>query len=390
VSEEPKSIIVSTTDPQYRGGVWGVTKALIDGLTRIGARSRIKLIYPTTRSNKTGPVLEAVEGIPAVAMPCRSFFANAYGSHLLSDLPFRKDLIEAGAINIAVGGGNQTAMPFLLRGQAFSLWVSNTVDDEYEQLFKGRPHPLDVRSLVAFRLFRPATRAIEKWIFNRATKIFTESRYSLGVIARTYGIPSHKLIYLPYPVDLALQQPGTAVIKGRYILFVGRVDDPRKNVTMLINAFAAMHVSDVRLVLAGRFREDGLVARRIRDAGIGDRVILPGFVDDALLQNLLAHAHVFVMPSLQEGLGNAVIEALSHGIPVVATRCGGVEDSVVDGQNGFLVNVNDVETMANRLDTIFRDDQLRQRLSANAVKHIEEYHSWAQFEKALREKFLTQ
>lgn len=385
-----EQITISTTDPQNQGGVWGVTAALIEGLSRMGWGKRIELIYPTLRVPAGDVAIEKIKGIPAKAYRFRPTLGNTYASHFVSKLALRKTLSRENALNVAVGGGNQTALPFLLEGRPYSLWVSNTVDDEYQELFKGRTNRRDLKSFISYRLLRPATRTLEKAIFNKAQTVLVESKYSIGIISKSYKIAPQSLIHLPYPMDCRPRSGAPAIVPGKYILFVGRVDDLRKNVQMLARAFARINDPTLRLVLAGPTKVDGPTSRLLAQLGIVDQTVLPGFVDDSFLHNLFENARVFVMPSLQEGLCNAVVEALSHSLPVVATRCGGVEDSITDGENGFLVNINDVETMAEKLRWLCDDDLLWQKLSSGAARHVEQVHSWEIFLSVLRRQLRLQ
>jgi glycosyltransferase involved in cell wall biosynthesis len=377
-------IVISTTDPRNRGGVWGVTAALVEGLEQLGWKDRIELIYPSLRIPAGELVTEQIDGIPSKAYRFRPTLGNTYASHFASKLLLGKRILQQGSINFAVGGGNQSALPFLMEGQPYSLWVSNTVDDEYEQIFKGRQNKHDLKGFIGYRLFRPATRIVEKTIFDKAQTVFVESNYSLKVISESYSIPQNRLTYLPYPMSCKTRSGSPPIMSGRYVLFAGRVDDPRKNVQMLVNAFSQLNDPSLKLVLAGTVDRDGPVQRLVNRLGIGDRTFLTGFVDDASLHNLLENARVFVMPSLQEGLCNAVVEALSHSLPVVATKCGGVQDSIANGENGFLVEINDVTAMAEKLRELCGDDNLRQELSVGAARHIRKMHSSERFTATLQ------
>lgn len=193
-----RRVTISTTDPQNKGGVWGVTEALLQGLSLLECAD-IQLIYPTSRKALKTTTTELVSGYKAQAFPFRQFLGNTFASHLLSN--FRSRI--AGSfddINIAVGGGNQCAIPFLLAKAKYSLWVSNTVDDEHQEIYSGRKRKYDIKMFFAYRIMRPFTKFMEKKIFLNADNIFVESRYSLNLIQRSYGISPQKLVYLPYPM----------------------------------------------------------------------------------------------------------------------------------------------------------------------------------------------
>ena len=382
-----RRIVISTTDPRNQGGVWGVTEALVKGLSRLGYRD-IQLVYPSPRKSITEVTSEDVLGYEGIAFPFKPAFGNPYFSHFASNYNLRRRLIQPGSINIAVGGGNQCAMPFLLANAKYYLWVSNTVDDEYHQLYLGRANKFDIKKIITYRLIRPTTRLIERHIFEKSELTFVESMYSLNLIKDSYAIAPEKLAYLPFPIDAKLSVTEPPIIPGKYALFVGRVDDLRKNVALLIKAFSLIDDPSLKLVLVGAVDEGGPAVQLVAQLALSERVTFLGFVSNKDLNNILSYAHVFAMPSLQEGLGNAVVEALSHAVPVVATRCGGVEDSVHDGENGFLVDINDAVAMADRIARICASPDLRDRLAQGARRHITQIHSWDRFTDILKRRLL--
>lgn len=369
-----RHFIISTTDPENQGGVWGVTKALADAVSGIGFD--VTLIYPSARCmSRTEKVFG---GHKAIGFPYKKL-GNTYLSEWTAAGLMLRDVPDD-AVCVAVGGGNQTAMPFLIGKRQYSLWISNTVDDEYTKTYSpfrvGISFGARLKALW-LGLTRPLTRYLENKIFQRAKTIYVESKYSLQEINSAYHIEREKLIHLAFP--MALRRDWPIDPRGRhgtpYVLFVGRLDDPRKNVIMLINAFRKLKCKRFKLVLVGRYSKEGPVWQSINEMGAECNIEAKGFVDLPTLNSLYEGASCFVMPSLQEGLGNAVVEAMSFGLPVVATRCGGVEDSVRQGENGFLVNIGDEDEMAEKISLILEDSALAQKLSAGAIHHVRQIHN---------------
>ncbi len=122
--------------------------------------------------------------------------------------------------------------------------------------------------------------------------------------------------------------------------------DAVKNHCELIDAFASVsrRCSTARLVIVGDGPERGAIERRIEHHGLGDTVQLVGQRDD--VPAWLAMMDIYVQPSLMEGTGNAILEAMATGLPVVATRVGGNPEVVVDGVTGRLVSVGNPAAMA--------------------------------------------
>jgi glycosyltransferase involved in cell wall biosynthesis len=154
----------------------------------------------------------------------------------------------------------------------------------------------------------------------------------------------------------------TEIVDGPpYVLAIGSIE-PRKNLPYLVAAFGAMADShpEVRLVLAGpdgpgRPAVDAAVAE-LADA-VRDRVVITGSVSDAGRVALLANAYVLAYPSLYEGFGFPVLEAMSIGVPVVAARAGSIPE--VAGDAATLVGPTDVRALAEALSKLVDDSAAR-------------------------------
>lgn len=138
----------------------------------------------------------------------------------------------------------------------------------------------------------------------------------------------------------------------------------------LIDAAALLAPSwpDLRVAIVG----DGPLLPALRDRaavlGIAGRVHLPGFRDD--VPDLLPALDAFAFPSREEGLGSALLEAMAAGVPVVATRAGGIPEVVRDGVDGLLVPPADPPALAAALDRILRDPAAADRRAASARARV--------------------
>lgn len=123
---------------------------------------------------------------------------------------------------------------------------------------------------------------------------------------------------------------------------------------------------DNPLVLLGESGGDGDLENyrtQSRDMGLRN-VSFSGEVSSEIVAGTLSDAAVFVLPSHEEGLPIAMLEAMAAGLPVVVTPVGGVPDAVQDGVNGFLVPAGDCRALAGRLELLLRDPDLRQKMGA--------------------------
>jgi glycosyltransferase involved in cell wall biosynthesis len=129
------------------------------------------------------------------------------------------------------------------------------------------------------------------------------------------------------------------------VLSVGRLA-PAKNFPALVRAFSRTSVPDARLVILGEGPERPAIEAEIARQNLGDRVSLPGYCDPG---PYYAQARCFAATSTSESFGLAIAEALSQGLPVVSTDCGGPREILGDGAYGELVPIGDDDAFANAL-----------------------------------------
>ncbi|MDR0818963.1 MAG: glycosyltransferase family 4 protein [Oscillospiraceae bacterium] len=129
---------------------------------------------------------------------------------------------------------------------------------------------------------------------------------------------------------------------------------------------------DIFLLLTGDGKLSEHFKKECVKTGIANNVSFPGFVND--MADWYAMSDIDITPSVREGLATHVIEAMSMGLPSVATNIRGHLDLVLDGGNGFLVEPDDCKAMAERVFILYNDRELLAKLSVNAVKTSKEYH----------------
>jgi glycosyltransferase involved in cell wall biosynthesis len=153
---------------------------------------------------------------------------------------------------------------------------------------------------------------------------------------------------------------------------------PRKGYELLVRALAAIPHRNWRLTCAGSLDRDAPTVARvrelIRDSGLEDRVSLAGDMDAAALAVEYDRADLFVLPTLYEGYGMAVAEALARGLPVVSTATGAIEDLVRDG--GIVVPPGDLAAFTAALSGVIGDARLRARLAEGARRVRERLPTW--------------
>jgi L-malate glycosyltransferase len=167
---------------------------------------------------------------------------------------------------------------------------------------------------------------------------------------------------IPNFVDTRLFKPGRKP-GGPRLLVHNSNFRPVKRVEDVVRVFAAVQ-QNCELALIGDGPERSRLERLVHELGLADRVRFLGkqhrFVE------VLQAADVFLLPSESESFGLAALEALSCGVPVVATRVGGVPEVISDGENGILAAVGDVAAMGDAVSRLLADDALYARMSSAA------------------------
>lgn len=160
-------------------------------------------------------------------------------------------------------------------------------------------------------------------------------------------------------------------IDGYNILFIGRLAQ-QKGVDVLFRAFIkiANEIPESKLILVGDGPFRDFMQKMVENSGIGDRIILVGFVPHSEIVKYLHNASVFVLPSLFEGLPNALLQAMAAGLPCIATNVGGIPDILIDKVNGILVPPKRDDLLAEALKKVLLDKHLAVQLGENARKTV--------------------
>jgi glycosyltransferase involved in cell wall biosynthesis len=165
----------------------------------------------------------------------------------------------------------------------------------------------------------------------------------------------------------AAATPALPVISsGLRVVMIARMNDPAKRHDIFLQAadrLAAKHPKLEFILVGDGPLRPGLEAMAA-NLGLGERVIFLGERLD--IPAVLAASDISVLPSMSESLSNAIMESMAAGVPVVACRAGGNDELIRDGENGFLVPTADPEALAERIDTLVQQPELRKSLGVTA------------------------
>jgi len=218
-----------------------------------------------------------------------------------------------------------------------------------------------------------------------ADRIICATEIERDSLRQLYGVSDEKVSIIPLGVDLERFRPAgkqdaraaLGLTDERIVLFVGRIE-PLKGVDILINA-ASLLESDVEctvLIVGGDDSSQAEVAdlrNLARDRGIEHRVAFVGAVDHETLPLYYNAADVCVVPSHYESFGLVAVEAMASGVPVVASRVGGLTGTIKDGETGYLVPWLCPEPFAERIELLLENEPLRKDLGEAAREAMARY-----------------
>jgi glycosyltransferase involved in cell wall biosynthesis len=226
--------------------------------------------------------------------------------------------------------------------------------------------------------FHMQTNAFSRWKY-RQVSMFICASEAIRHIVISQGIPPQRVVTVHEGIDLehvdaapplGLRETFWLPTNAPVVLSIGALV-PHKGHRHLVQAAVevARNVSDVRFVILGEGELRAELTRQIRDLGLEKRVVLAGFRPDVL--SLLKTCDLFVMPSITEGLGTSLLDALACERPVVASDVGGIPEVIVDGETGLLVPPRDVDRLAESIVRLLEDRALAARLASAGRVRVE-------------------
>ncbi len=231
----------------------------------------------------------------------------------------------------------------------------------------------------------PLNRLIEKRVVEACDHVIVGSEFARRQLADALGARIDHVTVAPYGVDPRFApRPPRADLRQRYglgdgpvVLFFGGLK-ARKNLPLLLDVWATVTrvVPAARLLIAG----GGPLLRPLREraaaAGLADRVTFTGYVAEAEKADHFNLGEVFVFPSALEGFGLAVGEAMSSGLPVVASDRGSIPELLVDGEGGFLRDPARPAGFVEALVRLLREAPLRAKQGAANAERVDRWFRW--------------
>ena len=237
-----------------------------------------------------------------------------------------------------------------------------------------------------------AYKQIDRWSLHGAFRLMTMCQ-PFATAMQELGVPKEKISILHNFVEPCARPPEEEVRRLREqlglgkdlaIVTIGRMS-LEKGHANLLNAIALMKgMADLpphRFVVVGDGPEEQRLRQQAASLGIGDRIIWTGFQKN--VAPYYAMAAIYALPSVSEGSPNVILEAMAAGLPIAATRAGGVPEILQDSVNGLLVSTQNPQALADALRRLLLSEELRARLASAAQKQAESAHTLHAYKRAL-------
>ena len=348
-------------------------------LERHGALSMLLSTYPKSRTGVSravgAPWIEVwrrmVQALPVSAASTQVGIARAFGRFAAAHLPAEADILVgwSGATLEAVPVARARGMRVVIeRGSSHIKHQARILTEAYAR------HGLTFAETPAEMIERECTE------YAAADAIAVPSQFA----ARTFidlGVDEAKLMINPYGVDLSLFQPSARpreTARSR-VLFVGGVGI-RKGVPELLTAFSSQG-SQAELHLVGPVES---AVRPLLTQGPGEGVFVRGPLSRTALAEAYRDAHIFCLPSWEEGFPLVLLQAMASGLPVIASDATGAADIITDGVDGLIVPAGDVAALEMRLSELIANPDRRRELGAAARARVAGGWGWQAYgERAL-------
>lgn len=275
-------------------------------------------------------------------------------------------------------------VPFIIYIRGFSFIIKRewknydviiSTDDYYQGEFicsmsgvKRKPffhilnsaEPLDLKGIpgfgrlsIKFLKYFSKINDVRFMALNNKTKCEFEKLFGRNVKLINIGVDTNKF----KPINYSL--------KKNYLLYVGRLDEKQKNISLLIKAIALLLHNNYTLLIVGSGPDSEYYKRMINEFHLEDKCKLLGRISDENVLKILSESKIFINPSTREGQSNAVLEAMSSGCATICVDNFGARETIKNNYNGIIVS-NDIIKLSQILDELLHDEIRIKELSDNA------------------------
>jgi len=257
----------------------------------------------------------------------------------------------------------------------------------------SRPRPVVIRLR---HISAPVRRGpLNRWLYGSApARVVTTGEAIRSMLIERLGLDPAQVVSVPTGTDLSRFRPGNKAVARKKLglpenqKIVGIVATLRswKGHRFLVSAMAEPRLSSARLIIVGDGPQEPPLRKQIDELRLADRVQLAGRHDDVL--PWLQAFDVFVLPSTaNEGVPQALMQALACELPVVTTSAGGISELAREGENALIVPTENPGALADAIERLLQDPVLCKRLGAAGRRAVEEKHSTEAMLEAMEDVF---
>jgi glycosyltransferase involved in cell wall biosynthesis len=386
----PQRIAIITQDPINRGGVLRLVRYIYDQVLANGDEPTVLHYasykrWPGLSASLLNPARGKVivkprkkryefEGMNAVAIG--TSFPEFEPNRLSTNQLWHSELKKHDRF-ILVTGSAHTGFMLAQEGVRFTAWVSSIVEDDRKERLK-RQNTLPAK---AEKLLLGAIKTKELGVLRSASRILAVSDDTAASLKRLEPFIAAEV--WPFPVDTDLFAPDASVEVQPYLAFVGRANDPRKDLRLFLRAL--LHVREIMPSVSADVvsKEPAWYRREEEWRTLAGNVRFHSSITDADLVNIYRRSAAMLITSQQEGLSIAGLEAMACGTPVISTRCGGPEMFIRDGENGYL-GESDGDDLGQKALYLLEDRTARKGMSVKARETIEQGFSRKHWDSKFR------
>lgn len=225
-------------------------------------------------------------------------------------------------------------------------------------------------------LISPFRNKVQNAVFRWCDRVVCNSRAAAACLQNA-GLKTSKLVVIPNALpDAAFAEAAPAlpsIPDVMRVVMIARMNDPAKRHDVFLQGAALLAGKHPKLqfVLVGDGELRPGLQRMAADLGIASQTAFLGERHD--IRDVLASSAISVLPSISESLSNSIMESMAAGVPAVACKVGGNEELIEDGVNGFLVPPGNATELAERIDRLVRQPELRSTFGARAQKDAERF-----------------
>ena len=238
------------------------------------------------------------------------------------------------------------------------------------------PYVITVQGSDVFKTIHiPLVRSVIGLALRKASHIIALSNELKSVTVK-FGVPDEQITVIPNGVNISKFPVGSKEGRKKQVIFVGSLIE-RKGVGFLIKAMSTLVTThhDIRLLIVGEGKDRSSLEALTRQLSLQDNVTFVGTQSQERVSELLRESRLFILPSIEEGQGVVLVEALASGTPCVGSRVGGIPD-VITPDVGKVVDAGDVGGLSAAIESFLIDDNLWEAASDNARIRAETYYDW--------------